>query len=109
MALKKVIIPRPSKPFELPTKGEIVTYRYPERAVLDLRQEEPSCFNGEVRFRKYRVTFERVDEPHEVLAARIQTLWDTTTNHHHTDSLRNAAASIGYKLVGERGSARHKP
>jgi len=71
-----------------------------------LRQTEPSCFNGEVRVNKFRVTVEVVDEPKEVVAARIQKLWDECDNYHHWIPLRNAAAHIGYELHGEAGSQR---
>lgn len=58
----------------------------------------PSCFNGIVRFRKYKVTIEEIIEPNEVLAERIQKLWDESTNYHHAEPLRRAAISIGYEL-----------
>ena len=70
------------------------------------RNTEPSCMNGRVNFRMHRVTVEVVDEPKDVLAARLQKLWATTDNHHHRGPLRKAAESIGYALVGEMGAAR---
>lgn len=40
-----------------------------------LRQDQPTCFNGIVRVHRYRVTFERIDEPDEVIRDRILKLW----------------------------------
>lgn len=69
-----------------------------------LEQKDPSCFNGVVRIRKYRVTVEEIAEPKEVLAARLQALWDECTNHHEVGPLRQAAKEIGYELQGRNGS-----
>jgi hypothetical protein len=73
-----------------------------------LQSHKPSCFNYEVSIRKYRVTIEPVEEPNEVLAERLQKLWDECDNHHHWQPLRGAAAQIGYELQGNAGSKRKK-
>lgn len=90
------------------TKYEFDTFRgfnsWEER---QLSQESPSCLNGTVRFRKWRISAEIVDEPVEVLAERIQSLWDYSNNYHDTEPLRQAAASIGYELKNERGNKRN--
>ena len=52
-------------------------------AKTQLIQSDPSCFNGMVRVRKYKVTVELVEEPIEVIQARIQKMWDECKNHHH--------------------------
>jgi hypothetical protein len=65
-----------------------------------LQQDEPDCFNRKVSVRKYRVTIELVDEPDEVICARIQKLWDECKNHHHWQPLKNEA--LKYGLVLER-------
>jgi hypothetical protein len=64
---------------------------------------EPSSFNGNCRFRKYRVTVEEIEEPKEVLAARLQKLWDECKNSHQWDCISDAAGEIGYKLKGRAG------
>jgi hypothetical protein len=64
------------------------------------------CWNGEVSVRKYRVTIEPVEEPNEVVCARVQHLWDTSDNWHHSGPLQAAANSLGYVLQGQRGGKR---
>lgn len=66
--------------------------------VSRLKQDEPSCFNGGVSVRKYRVTIELVDEPAEAIRARIQALWDKCDNPHHWGPLHAAAAKYGLTL-----------
>ena len=77
-------------------------------ALRDIESQNPSCFKGNVNFRKTRVTIEDIDEPVEVLAERLQQLWDVCDNHHHWNPLNNAAKSIGYQLKGSAGSKRSK-
>lgn len=64
----------------------------------------PSVFNGVVRVHRYRVTVERVEESPEVLWARLQDLWDASTNYHDADPLRSAAKKLGYEIQGQRGA-----
>jgi hypothetical protein len=105
MARKKKEAPLEPKP----TKVEIETFREPDSHWLgQLRQDKPSCLNGDVRIRRYRIVAELIDEPVEVVAARLQELWDECDNHHHWDPLRAAARRIGYQLVGNAGSLRKK-
>lgn len=59
---------------------------------------EPSVINGVVRFRKYRVTIEEIEEPVEVLQERLIKMWEECDNMHHMDSLQKAAKSIGFEL-----------
>lgn len=73
-----------------------------------LEQSHPSSFNGWVRVRRYRITIEEIEEPDEVIAARIQELWDTCDNYHHVGPLRSAAARVGLKLEFPYGSKRPK-
>jgi len=67
---------------------------------------QPSCFNGVVSFRKYKVTVEIIDEPTGLLEERLEKLWCESDNHHHYLPLKNAAASIGYIFTGEFGCDR---
>lgn len=60
--------------------------------------QKPDCFNGVVRVHKWRVVIKRVEEPNEVIAARILKLWRECDNHHHWAPLRRAAAEIGLTL-----------
>lgn len=103
---KKSAAPAPAAP-EFPVVVE--TFRkpgwYEQRSFQD---DTPSCWNGDVRFRRYRITFEEIPEPAEVLGARLQALWDESDNHYHHDPLERAAAQIGYVLRGERGEVRRK-
>ena len=63
-----------------------------------IKQDEPSCFNGMVRVKRYRVTVEEIKEPDEVIVARLQKMWDNCTNHHNRDPLVTAASSYGVEL-----------
>ncbi len=95
-----------AKKFEShPKKLSIETFRNVGNYELQsLLQKEPSCFNGSVKIKKYRVTIELVDEPDTVYTERIQHLWDYSKNYHDHTPLLNAAKSIGYQLKGERGN-----
>ena len=63
-----------------------------------LTKENPSCFNGDVNVEKHRITIEEIKEPKEVIAARLQKLWDECDNHHHRGPLQYAAKKIGYEF-----------
>lgn len=76
--------------------------------VSNLKQDKPSCFNGEVRVRKYRVIFEPVDEPIEVLQQRVQKLWDECDNFHNCEPLRDIAIELEYELKGFYGNKLRK-
>jgi len=65
----------------------------------NLQQKKPSCFNGVVCVRKYRVTVELVDEPVEVLRERVQALWDSCNNHHHWEPLQWIANTLGMERL----------
>jgi len=75
-------------------------------AMRDMTQSEPSCFNGEVKIRKYKVTIEEVNEPIEVLQQRLQKLWDECDNMHHWHPLEYAAKNLGYQLKGSVGNSK---
>jgi hypothetical protein len=72
----------------------IETYREPRLG--DIRHPAPSCFNGDVRIRRYRVIVEVVEEPVEVLRERLITLWRSTErNPHRWEPMQRAALSLG--------------
>lgn len=74
--------------------------------VDDLKDESPSCFTGNVRFKKFKVTVSLIEEPVEVYQQRLQQMWDKCDNHHQIAPLREAAESIGYEFVNNFGSKR---
>lgn len=71
-----------------------------------VEQNEPSCFNGKVSIRKYRITVEEVDEPKEVLEARLRKLWRECDNHHHWRPLHAEAEKLGITLTHEERNGR---
>lgn len=102
---------RPRKETKLAKAPEypqvIETFRKPFM-LHNFRQNEPDCFNGVVAVTKYRITIEEIEEPKEVIAERLQKLWDTSDNHHHWQPIRNAAKQIGYELQGRAGDKLEK-
>lgn len=58
----------------------------------------PACVNGDVRVRQYRITCELIDEPTEVIHARLVDLWEHSNSHHQADPLRREAARYGLNL-----------
>lgn len=77
----------------------IETFLYPDNFMLrQLEHPIPSCFNGMVNVRKYRVTAELIDEPDEIIRERIQKLWDECKNIHHREPLRKEAKKYGLDL-----------
>ncbi len=63
-----------------------------------LKDTSPSCFNGQVFIRRYRVTIEEIDEPTEILRARLTKLWRECDNHHHWGPMQALAKSLGFEL-----------
>lgn len=77
-----------------------------EQSILE--KKDATCFNGTVNIHKFKVTIEPIEEPKEVLAERLQKLWDECDNYHHWTPLKEAAKEIGYELKGSSGSLRKK-
>ncbi len=73
-----------------------------------LRKNDPSCFNGMVRIKKYKITCELIEEPKEVYAERLQKLWDESDNHHNHFPLQSRAQKLGIELKGSFGSKAKK-
>jgi len=65
---------------------------------LHLRVATPGANDFSVRVRKFKVTVEMIDEPLEVIRARIVDLWETCDNHHHERPLMKAAQEYGFEL-----------
>jgi hypothetical protein len=74
----------------------------------NITEKEPSCFNGFVRIKKYRITVEELEELKEVYEQRLQKLWDECDNWHHWKPLQSEAKKIGYELVGSAGKNKPK-
>jgi hypothetical protein len=58
----------------------------------------PSVGNFDVLIRRYRITVELIDEPHEVLVERLRGLWRKTDNYHDYDKLCREAKTLHVKL-----------
>lgn len=82
----------------------IETFRDPRGYLLSsLMQEVPTCFNGIVHIKKYRITVELIEEPVEIYQERLEFLWQTSNNYHDALPLKAAAKEIGYEFKGSRG------
>lgn len=91
------------------TKIEFETFRkFSSYETVNLKKNEPSCFNGLVEFKKYKVTVEPVEEPVEVYQERLQKMWDECDNFHHWQPLKKAAESVGYSFTNSAGTKRKR-
>lgn len=99
--------PPPVPPVAADVRREFVTFCPVDNyTIRQMTQDMPSSFNG-TRVRQYRVTVELVDEPLEVIHARIVELWEMNDNHHQWDSILVEAARYGLDLTPYvRGSKR---
>ena len=70
---------------------------------------EPSAFNGSVRVVRYRVTVEPIDDPPEVIAARLQKLWRECNNHHMWGPIAATAKRHGVDLKNSDRGKDAKP
>lgn len=98
MKRKEIVVP--------PTRFEFQAFNRPDCYYLrELAMDrEPRCFNGIVYFRQCRVVAEVIEEPTDILYARLLKLWHGSDNFHDTGPLKAAAASIGRELPpGEFG------
>lgn len=77
-------------------------------ALRELRQHEPSCFNGIVRVRKYRVTVTPIEESTDVLRERLEKMWVKSDNSHHYQPLMDAAKSLGISLDNHKFGSQRK-
>lgn len=98
-------------PPEPPTRYELETFRrVGPYLLMTLDQPEPDCFNGMVMFRKWKVTMEMVDEPADVLYARLLKIWRKSRNHHDVQPLQQEARKLGMELpYDQRGADYKKP
>lgn len=91
----KVQPPPPAYPKVFEVTGEPQAYGGELHVYLS---DTPSVGNGKVSVRRYRVTVEELEEPVEIIRERILALWKGSTNHHHWEPLRAAAAKVGLEL-----------
>ena len=91
---------RKPKTIEIPDKVSFETFRDPRGSynVGSMTEREPTCFNGNVSVRKFKVTIELIDEPVEVIQERIKHLWGKCDNYHHREPLKSVAAKYGIEL-----------
>jgi len=78
---------------EFETFKELSSY-----GISGLMEKEPSCFNSRVRVRRYKIIYELIDEPIEVIQKRIQELWDENDNHYNWGALEAAAKKYNYVI-----------
>jgi predicted component of type VI protein secretion system len=74
------------------------TFGNPEDQIQRLLIAEPTAFNGLVRVERYRVTVERIEEPKEVIKARLQELLNQKGHIDKNKQVRRAATRLGIKL-----------
>jgi hypothetical protein len=97
MTRKKKKKPEPVPTREFPVSFDV----FGEPSRHELRRFEnsaPSCFNGFVFVEKFRVTFERIEEPVDVVHERLLALWRGSNNHHDIAPLRAEAKRHGLVL-----------
>lgn len=95
---RKPKTPEPPKFSDVPLVIE--TFREPSYDLDKLVRYNgaPSCFNGQVSIRKYRVTAELIEESDDVLRERVRKLWRECENCHHYSLLSGVAALLGIAL-----------
>lgn len=91
----KPISPPPISPPPYPMVFETLSEPFINKHDME---KEPSCSNGIVNVRRYRITVELIDEPIEVIRERILKLWYACDNWHHWSPLKSAAARVGLVL-----------
>lgn len=91
---------RKTKTVEIPDKVSFETFRDPRGSynIGNMTEKEPSCFNGKVSIRKFKVTIELIDEPVEVIQERIKQLWAKCNNYHHWEPLKDVGKKYGIEL-----------
>lgn len=83
--------PKPKFPIVIETFRKIDYYE-----ANQLTQDQPSCMNGDVRYKRYRVIFEEIVEHVEVYRDRIIKMWkEGEYNQHYWEPLRRAGAEVG--------------
>jgi hypothetical protein len=91
---------RKPKTVEIPDKISFETFRDHRGSyyIANMTDKEPSCFNGNVSVRKFRVTIELIEEPVEVIQERLKQLWEKCDNGHHLGPLQYMGKKYGIEL-----------
>lgn len=89
--------PKPEYPKVIETFRDVGNYQIGEWE----SDNEPTCFNGWVHVRKYRITIEEIDEPVEVIRSRLLKLWHESDNHHHYEPLHAIGLRYGIELANK--------
>lgn len=85
------------------TKIEFETFReIGSYQINDLIQKNPSCFNSEIRVKKYKIIVEEIEEPDSIIRERIKKLWDECDNWHHWEPLKKYAKKYNLELNNRR-------
>lgn len=74
------------------------TFLPPHSTIAGIKRSEPDCYNGFVHVQRYRVTVELIEEPAEVLEARLRELLKTTTRSDAKKEIYAEAKRLGIKL-----------
>ena len=71
---------------------------YQPRLVEPNNVKNPSCFNGMVMIRRYKVTVEEIEEPKEVLLDRLRDLYKDKANGHlmNRRAMREECRKLGF-------------
>lgn len=72
--------------------------------ICNMTRDIPTCFNGMVKIKKYKVTIEPIEESIDAYTKRLQDMWEKCDNHHHVAPIESVAKSLGIILKGNRGS-----
>lgn len=74
---------------------EFETFRKPSSYEI-IKETHPSCGNGSISIRKYRVIAEEIEEPVGVLQSRLLRLCEKHGgNHHNWGLLKSVARKLG--------------
>lgn len=97
MSKKKRAAPKPKAPPEFPKVIETF-FKPTEWSLRRFEHSEPSCMNGQVSIKRYRLTVEEIEEPIEVLHERLRKLWRQETNPHRWGPIKSEAKRLGLDL-----------
>lgn len=90
-------------------RGSLETFRNPRWQLSSLMDaSEPSVFNSVVNAKKYRITFEVIEESREVMLSRLQKLWDESDNYHDYEPLIAEFEKLGATPDRARGNKRRE-
>lgn len=74
------------------------TFIPPHHLFSSLKRDNPACFNGMVQVERYRITVELIEEPSEVIEARLRELLAQATRPDPKREILAEAKRLGIKL-----------